>query len=155
MSRPDHILIINVFFAPHSFGGATMVAEDVAKALIADHGIKISAISAMQRKDLPPYAVMRVEADGIASYLINLPEKRSYQEMYDNPVVTDLVAGLLTQIRPDLVHAHCVQDLGGALLGMIKARGFPLVLSVHDFWWLCERQFMIKPDQTYCGQDPA
>ena len=35
-----------------------------------------------------------------------------------------------------------------------RTRGIPVVLSVHDFWWLCERQFMIRPNGKYCGQDP-
>jgi glycosyltransferase involved in cell wall biosynthesis len=34
-------------------------------------------------------------------------------------------------------------------------RGIPSILSIHDFWWLCERQFMIRPDQRYCGQNPV
>ena len=155
MTAPRHIALLNVFFAPHSFGGATVVAEEVAQVLRRDHGLRISAISAMHRRDLPPYRVMKTQSDGIDSYLINLPPGRSYAEVYDNPEVTAPVAELLDQLAPDLVHAHCLQDLGIGVLGAVRARDLPLVLSVHDFWWLCERQFMIRPNRAYCGQNPV
>jgi len=154
MSFPEHVLLLNVFFSPYSYGGATVVAEEVAKTLVADHGRRVTAISAMTRTDLAPYATIKSETHGIANYLINLPPKRSYAEGYDNPRVTEIVARLVDDLAPDLVHAHCIQDLGAGVLPAIRDRGLPLILSVHDFWWLCERQFMIRPDQRYCGQDP-
>ncbi|MDJ0630827.1 MAG: glycosyltransferase [Rhodobacter sp.] len=154
MSGSRHITLINVFFAPNSFGGATVVAEEVAGALIRDHGMRVTAISAMHRTDLADYTVMRAQAGGIVSYLINLPRGRSYVEVYDNPRVTDAILRLTSRLEPDLVHAHCIQDLGAGLMPALKAAGLPVILSTHDFWWLCERQFMIRPDRRYCGQDP-
>ena len=114
-----HVMVINVFFAPYSYGGATIVAEEVARALHRDHGLQITAISAMSRADLPPYMVMRSERDGIANYLINLPQGRSYAEAYDNPQVTEAVAELIRSLSPDLVHVHCVQDIGAGVISDI------------------------------------
>jgi len=155
MSGPNHIVVVNVFFAPYSYGGATVVAEQVAQKLVHQHGRRVTAISAMNRPDLLPYTVIKTEKDGIANYLINLPEKRSYAEVYANPRVTEIVAGLLDVLQPDLMHVHCIQDIGAGVLTLAKRRGLPVVLSVHDFWWLCERQFMIRPNQRYCAQDPV
>lgn len=155
MSFPEHILIVNVFFAPYSYGGATVVAEQVARDLVQTHGRRVSAISAMTRPDLAAYTVLKVEKNGVQNYVINLPHGRSYAEMYSNPRVTEIMAGLLDTLQPDLLHAHCLQDLGVGILGLAKRRGLPVVLSVHDFWWLCEHQFMIRPNQRYCGQYPV
>ena len=149
-----HICVINVFFAPYSYGGATIVAEELAKSLVRDHGQRITAISAHSRNDLAPYSVMRVEKDGIQNYLINLPYGRSYAQLYDNPEVSAVVARLLAQIAPDLVHMHCLQDIGAGAIAAAKGLNLPVVLSVHDFWWLCERQFMINRAGIYCGQNP-
>ncbi len=154
MAKPQHILLMNVYFAPHSYGGATVVAEAVARHL-SKEGIRVTAISTMQRPDLVPYTVMRVESDGIENYLINLPPGRSFAEIYDNPNVREIVSGLLDALAPDFVHAHCMQDLGVGALEAVTSRGVPLILSVHDFWWLCEYQFMIRPNGRYCGQNPV
>jgi glycosyltransferase involved in cell wall biosynthesis len=153
MSTP-HILLINVFFAPFSYGGATVVAEQVAKALVQQHGCRVTAISAISRTDLVAYCVTRSEKDGIQNFLINLPPHRQYSEIYNNPRVTEIIAGLLEQLAPDLLHAHCIQDLGAGFLEVAAQLGIPTVLSLHDFWWVCDRQFMIKPDQSYCHQNP-
>lgn len=154
MSRSLHVAILNVFFAPHTYGGATVVAEEVGRRLVKEHGVQVSAISVMCRGDLAPYAVVRGEVDGMATWLINLPPDRDYVDGYINARVGEQIARILYQIEPDLAHVHCVQDLGADCLAQIKAFGIPTILSVHDFWWLCERQFMLRPDGSYCGQSP-
>lgn len=149
-----HVAILNVFFAPHTYGGATVVAEEVGRRLVRDHGVQVSAISVMSRSDLEPYSILRSEVDGMATWLINLPPGRGYVDGYINPNVGEKVSRILHQIEPDVAHVHCVQDLGADCLSRIKTAGIPIILSVHDFWWLCERQFMVRPDGTYCGQSP-
>ncbi len=150
-----HILLANVFFAPFTYGGATIVAEELAKALVARGDYRITAVSLCSRTELETYTVMKSERDGIVNYVINVPQGRSYHEMYNNPQVTALLGELMDGLRPDLVHAHCVQDIGAGILQAAHARNIPIVLSVHDFWWICERQFMIRPNGSYCGQSPV
>ncbi len=149
-----HIFVVNVFFAPHSYGGATIVAEEVSVELAKNHNFMITAISTICRDDIAPYTVLKVERYGIANYLINLPKARNYTEVYNNPQVDEIVARLIDALSPDLVHLHCIQDLGAGIIGSAKRRDLPVVLSIHDFWWICERQFMIKPSGAYCAQSP-
>lgn len=146
-----HIAVINVFFAPHTYGGATVVAEELARRLRREHGVQISAISVMTRSDLPAYAVIRTEVDGMASWLINIPSRRGYVESYLNPAVSERLARILHEIEPDLAHVHCVQDLGADCLARLRTLGVPTILSIHDYWWLSERQFMIRPGRTRRG----
>lgn len=155
MGFPHHIVVLNVYFAPHSYGGATVVAEAVARELAATHGCRISVISSMVRSELVPYSVMRAEQGGIQNHMINLPRDLSYAERYANPRAAETIAGLLDDLQPDLLHAHCLQDIGAGALSLARRRGLPAVLSVHDFWWICERQFMIRPNGRYCAQDPV
>lgn len=149
-----HILVINVFFSPNTYGGATIVAEEVAKVLARERGVQVTAISAISRSDLQPYAVVKAETHGIPNYQINLPQGRRYQETYRNADVASRISTLVSQLEPDLAHVHCIQDIGADCIATLKAAKIPVVLSVHDFWWLCERQFMIRPNGAYCGQDP-
>lgn len=154
MSQGLHILVVNVFFAPNTYGGATHVAEQVSRQIIKRHNGRVTAISAMSRPEFSPYSIMKAESRGIVNYLINLPKGRSPQEIYDNRHVRELVAEIVTATSPNLAHVHCVQEIGAGVVPMLKGMGIPTILSVHDFWWLCERQFMIRPDGRYCGQDP-
>ncbi len=155
MIRRPHVLVANVHFAPNTYGGATIVAEQVSHALVRDHGFRVTAISSVSRGDLMPYALIKSEHQGIVNYLINLPAGRSYAETYDNPQVTEVVSRLIRRLEPDLMHVHCVQDIGAGVIHAARRQGVPVILSVHDFWWICERQFMIRTDGAYCGQDPV
>ncbi|MEM8576515.1 MAG: glycosyltransferase [Pseudomonadota bacterium] len=154
MTQP-HILLVNVFFAPYTYGGATIVAEEVAKALIANHGYRVTAVSLMARAELATYTIIKTETSGIVNYVINVPGDRGYSDMYDNQIMTGLLSELIRDLAPDLVHAHCIQEIGTGVFDAAAAHDVPVILSVHDFWWICERQFMIKPDRTYCGQFPV
>lgn len=150
-----HILVANVFFAPFSYGGATVVAEQVATSLVKQGGYRVTAVSLCARNDLAPYDVIKSQKNGIVNYLINIPEHRSYGQTYDNPEVTARLAELISALEPDLIHAHCVQDMGTGVITAAEAAHVPVILSVHDFWWLCERQFMIRLDEKYCDQNPV
>ena len=150
-----HILLANVLFAPFSYGGATVVAEQVAQALIRMGGYRVTAVSLCARGDLAAYAVIKSQKNGIVNYIINVPHGRSYADMYNNPEVTARLAELISALEPDLVHAHCIQEIGTGIIAAADASGVPVILSVHDFWWLCERQFMIKVDEKYCDQSPV
>ncbi|MCZ4354363.1 glycosyltransferase [Roseovarius aestuarii] len=154
MSGP-HILIVNVLYAPNTYGGATVVAEQVSHALMRNHNCRISAVSLISRDDLLPYTVIKSEVRGQASYLINVPLNRPYAQRHSNPHIAQTVGQLIDAISPNLVHVHCVQDVGAGVIEATKARDLPVVLSVHDFWWICERQFMIGVDGRYCGQSPV
>ena len=55
-----HILVANVFFAPHSYGGATVVAEQVARALIRRGGFRVTAVSLCCRAGIADYAVNKI-----------------------------------------------------------------------------------------------
>ena len=155
MTARPHILLINVYYAPHSYGGATRVCEAVSRSLMAEHGVRVSVISAMCRPEVAPYAVLKCQSQGIDNYMINMPPGRSYEEMYRNPRVSARIRALAEDLEPDLAHLHCLQEIGADAIGSLKEMGLPVVLSVHDFWWLCERQFMLRPDSRYCGQDPV
>jgi len=150
-----HIMVVNVFFAPNTYGGATVVAEEVARALTRQTGWRITAVSLICRDDLIPYAVIKSAAQGIDSYLINIPAIRSYAEAYNNPHVTEQIGALIDRLKPDLLHCHCLQDVGAGTIEAAKARDLPVILSLHDYWWICERQFMTRPDNRYCGQVPV
>lgn len=61
---------------------------------------------------------------------------------------------------PDLVHFHCIQRMGLELVDAVKARGIPMVLTMHDGWWVADNLFIIDDDlrpalYDYHAQRPA
>ena len=70
---------------------------------------------------------------------------------FDNPVVTDDCIGWLTRVQPEVVHVHSCQALGVGVIEASAAAGVPVVLTMHDFWWCCARQFLADRTYTPCS----
>jgi len=70
---------------------------------------------------------------------------------YDNPPVTADFSAYLRRERPDVVHLHTLQSLGAGLVGASAEGGARVVLTMHDFWWFCARQFLVEHDLRPCS----
>jgi len=49
------------------------------------------------------------------------------------------------------VHLHAVQGLGAGLVEEARAAGARVVVTMHDFWWSCGRQFLVARDLRPCS----
>lgn len=150
---PKRLLVVNVYFSPNSFGGATVVAEELAERLALQHGWAVGGFTSMRAPGLPDFSIRRYRARGVDVVAVNLPPGFTYLEQYLSPRVKTRFSEVLDAFAPDVVHVHCVQTLGADLLDAIIDRGIPFAVTLHDCWWLCERQFMIDSHGHYCFQE--
>lgn len=68
-----------------------------------------------------------------------------------NPVVERRFQQLLDAFRPDLVHFHDLTYLGASLIGLVHDRGIPAIVTIHDYWFICPRSFLITRDFAHCN----
>jgi glycosyltransferase involved in cell wall biosynthesis len=146
------LLVVNVYFAPFSFGGATIVAEEVVAHLRRELGCEVLVVTTIRDDTISPYAVRRFRAKGIDVVGINTPQQLAYTEDYNNPRINEIVSEIFELFRPDVFHAHCLQTMGCGYFKHMASQGVPLTVTIHDCWWICERQFMIADDGRYCFQ---
>ena len=146
------ILIVNVLFAPMSFGGATIVAEQLTAELSSIADIEVCVFTGCSHPDLPEYEIARYEWDGIPVIAIGLPAGVDRAADYDNPRMAARFEEVLSAVCPDVVHFHSIQMLSAALADACRRIKIPYVITLHDAWWLCERQFMVRADGNYCAQ---
>lgn len=147
-----HLLVTNVFFEPFSYGGATVVAEEVVREIARQTGWKITVISTSSTLDIPAYQLVRAKGAGVNNIIISVPSFAHGADSYMNSRVEAIFSRLVASLEPDIVHAHCMQNIGIGGLRGLKQKNIPLIISTHDFWWLCERQFMIDHKGAYCGR---
>lgn len=146
------LLVLNVYYAPFSFGGATIVAEGVIERLQQDFGCQVLVVTTIRDESILPYAIRRYRAKNVDVIGINLTRCCADFEDYDNRQVTDIVTQIVDHYQPHLVHVHSVQSMGCGYFDHILGNGVPIVVTVHDCWWICYRQFMIASDDRYCFQ---
>lgn len=165
------LLVINVFFAPQSIGGATRVAQDQVRQLLeragdryevtvlcADHGpwqLEPAAEGDLEPgPEEPAEQPLAVDVHGwhgVRVVRLALPP-RPWRQHHD-PQVAAFCRHWFAEEGFDLIHAHCLQLLTAAPLQVAAELGIPYVVSLHDGWWLSPRLFLT----TVTGQpiDPA
>jgi len=145
------VVSFNVFYSPRSFGGATVVTEQINELLSQYSGYEIYAVTTIPLSNLvQAYEVVRYEVNGVTVFGIGIPERQ--MDSYDNPKVTSVVEKILKLIDADLAHIHCIQGLGVGVIDACKHQSLKYIVTLHDAWWICPRQFMIKSDGKYCNQ---
>jgi len=147
------VLSVNCFYKPRSFGGATIVMEEVNKRMNARGDFEMSVFTALPTSEVPPYMVKRYEADGVNVYGVGLPVLMNEKTKFENPFVVSAFQNVLAAVRPDIVHFHCVQGLGVSIVDLCAKLGIKYIITLHDAWWLCLRQFMLNRQGKYCGQE--
>jgi glycosyltransferase involved in cell wall biosynthesis len=144
------VLFANVFFSPRSYGGATLVVEEMARRFAAVAGTEVHVVTTLA-PDAGHASLARRQADGVQVWEIPVQAGDVVGE-FDNPESAALFGQVLDSARPDVVHLHSVQRLSASIAGACRARGIPYVITLHDAWFLCARQFMVREDGKYCFQ---
>lgn len=156
--RRRKLLVINVFFAPQSVGGATRVAQDQVKAVIDQAGdnyeVTVLCVDHDPWQGAPVDRRIPVDIhqwQGAKVVRLGLPGKP--WSWHHDGEVEYFCRWWLAQENFDLIHAHCLQIITAAPLVVAHDLGIPYVVSLHDGWWLSPLQFLISNE----GQvvDPA
>jgi glycosyltransferase involved in cell wall biosynthesis len=148
------VMQVNLLFSPLSFGGATIVAEQIATRLHRD-ACDVTVFTGIWESQLPAYSVVRYESEGLPVIAVQVPHGGDRALDHENPRMRELFTQALRAVRPDVVHFHSIQKLSASLASACAEEGIPYVITLHDAWWLCEKQFMVRDDGTYCNQKPV
>jgi glycosyltransferase involved in cell wall biosynthesis len=92
------------------------------------------------------------EADGlkVTRVVNNLTRISDSRIFYDNHFFDKAFINTLNREKPDLVHFQHFIALSANLLKIAKEEGYPVVLTLHDFFILCHRIHLLKEDRRLC-----
>lgn len=149
------ILLVSHKFPPYSLGGVEVYTYHLARALQARH-----TVSVFFRHDDPegvPFAEHDQDVDGVTARRVSCNPtglKASVAgEFFDtflNRQIEDSFARFVTQVQPDLIHIQHVMALSARLLHLARQSGVPLLLTLHDYWFICSNSQLIWPDTQTC-----
>lgn len=79
-----------------------------------------------------------------------------FNATYGNKYVEQRFTRLLDAVRPDVVHFQHLINLSASIVEIVRSRGLPAVLTLHDFWFMCPTINLLRPDATLCeGPDDS
>lgn len=147
------VLCANVYFSPRSFGGATFVAEQMVRRLQSLPDVAVSVVTSCPDLKDRGTVPLRYSVEGCPVLAVRIPADQDRVAGLDNESATRPFRSWLAAVKPDVVHFHATQGLGLGLLRACIEAGIPYVVTLHDAWWLCDRQFMVRSDGQYCFQE--
>ena len=156
--KKTKLLCLNVYYAPYSFGGATIVAEKLNSFLLQKYNYEVSVITTTQNPKMVDYAVKKYATSSKTVYAINLPQNLKWEDTYQHDTFAEKVKSISKKVQPDIVHAHAIQKMGVSFLAYFQSLDIPTIVTAHDCWWFCDRLFMINNHGKYCFQakiDPS
>lgn len=144
------LLIVNVFFAPQSVGGATRVAQDQVEQILEIAGDRYD-VTVLCADEHPWHGDEALGADfgltvdchawkGARVVRLSLPGRPWPYHMDGD--VKDFCRQWFQDECFDLIHAHCVQVLSAAPIKVARDMGIPYVVTLHDGWWLSPCMFL-------------
>ena len=101
----------------------------------------------------PEYALLDAPYDGIPVRRVvnNYLQVTDYEQCYRDERVNSAFRDYLDAVQPDLVHfQHCV-GLSASMMEIAKEQGLPVVMTLHDYWYICFRVQLLKGELELCS----
>ena len=76
-----------------------------------------------------------------------LSPTRRFLATFREPALENVLENVLDEAQPDLVHVQHLMGLPVASLRIIRRRGIPFVITLHDFWWVCANAQLLTNDR--------
>jgi glycosyltransferase involved in cell wall biosynthesis len=145
------VAVITTLSLPRFVSGATLQVHRLALGL-SRRGHDVAVLSGGRRPIEKVFSSQTDTVDGVTITSLNTEPYFGFTDPlnYDNPKAVKPVLGWLEAFAPDVIHAHSIQGLGAAWLEA-AARLAPVVVTMHDWWWICARQFLVTEEMTVDG----
>ena len=122
--------------------GSEVYTQGLAQALAERHDVHV--FTRQENSFLQEYATQQ-ETDPsdprITIHVVNMARAR---DGYRHVAVDNAFAGLLDDIRPDVVHIGHLNHLSTSLVFEANKRRIPVVFTLHDYWLMCPRGQFIQ-----------
>ena len=138
-------------FPPQEWAGVEVVSYSLAKGLQAQ-GHEVTVFCREPDPTRAEGSVREEEYEGLrVVYTVNnFPTHSAFRSYYDNPRFDAVFADLLRQVNPHGVHFQHLIGHSPSLVRLAAQAGYPAILSLHDYYYLCHRVQLITASGTLC-----
>ena len=148
------VLIASHHFPPHYVAGAEQYAYRLARWLVHQgHEAEVVCVESIDYGDSPEPICTEDHYDGIAVHRLQFnlgTVSDPFRWSYWNPAIGEWLGEFLADRDFDLVHVNSSYLLSVSPIETAKDLGLPVVLTLHDYWFLCPRISLLHPDGTLC-----
>lgn len=150
-------------YAPYQLGGADIYTSKISRSLARRGDVKETAISiahdGRSRKDIVDgVPVYRLRSHNISTFSTIGKQNIFFQgiwtlyDLYSRAMAKE-VGAIFDAERPDLVHIHTPIDLTVSVFDAAACRGIPVILTLHDYFFMCRRFVLLHGEGSLCTRD--
>jgi len=151
-----HVLYVVHGFPPETWAGTEIYTYNIAKELQRrGHRATILArVPAEDGDERPDFHVEESEFQDLRILrMTHRLQHQSLRESYHQPRAEAVFRRVLLEERPDVVHFQHLIHTSAGLVHVAKEFGLPTVLTCHDYWAVCPRVQLIRPDGEICSEN--
>ncbi len=154
MTLPQKILLVVDVYPPARVGGATVYTVNLAEQLV-KMGLEVEVLCAgsWEAGDAHFNGITEEIRNGVKIHRIYLNWRKApapFDYLYDNVTLAPVFREFLLEHRPDVVHINSCLTLSARVIEEAQRLGIPTVLHLHDFWFLCALQNLVRKDGSIC-----
>ena len=158
--RPLSVLYVVHGFPPDTWAGTEVYTLGLAREM-RRLGQRVTVLARapadrpLERGGSPDWTLVEGSFDGIPVWRVvrRVEGPRPIGESYKAPEAAELFRGVLARLRPDVVHFQHLLHLSADLPRVARGLGVPSVITCNDYWALCARVQMIRPDGVRCERN--
>ena len=148
------VLFIVHQYAPHWIGGTETLVQQLTRQLLATgHEASIVTYYESASSHAQDFGIYPTEVDGVRvyelRYNLSCDPEPSLAE-YDNARTASWLDQLIVAIKPDVAHVAHGMKMSGAIYRVLRRRSVPVVTTLSDFWFICMRHTLLRPDNVLC-----
>ncbi len=156
--RRKKVLLVNVFFAPQSIGGATRVVIDNLRDMLKNHTDEVELqVFCTFEGGAEAYLPLIYAFEGVRVTAIPTPLDPDIDSKLTDERMAECFEAVIDRFQPDIVHFHCIQRITLSACDVLRRKSIPYIVTVHDGWWISDKQFLIDDfgvSQRYDYADP-
>ena len=136
---------------PEYLGGTETYAAALVQEL-ARRGHAVSVFARRENARQPEHAVETTTVANVEISRINNTrrEATTFADSYQNDTIAARFGALLDRFKPDIVHFQHLVYLSTTCVREATRRHIPVVMTLHDYWLICQRGRFLKPDLSVC-----
>lgn len=152
--RSLRIVLTVHHFPPDYSAGAEIYTFRLANWLV-EHGHRVDVVS-VESITCDKGQGLHCQQDlyeGISVWRLHFNLSQSpapFRYSFDNPAIGEWFSQFLQKTRPDIVHINSCYLLSVSTIAAVKELGLPLIVTLHDFWFVCPRITLLKPTGQVC-----
>jgi glycosyltransferase involved in cell wall biosynthesis len=141
-------------FPPDTWAGTEVYTLELAREMQRrGHQVTVLARTPGEPGD-EDFSLREDDFDGLRVWRwVNRLEHGRLSESYDQPQAVSAFREVLMRERPDIVHFQHLLHTSVGLVHEARRQGLPTVVHCHDYWSICARAQLIRPNGVRCEKN--